>query len=280
MEKVEDRGLGSIFNARDLLAGQGVSKRRTAQSAKVAADLAGLLGKEGTSEGARLGWEGRRGHAGYGAVSVPPSQGEQARRLRGAPAKFVGQPKPEEEPKGGKTYPVVYRPGGKGTFGEVRRVTVPPREDEPEKMRGSFLTEGEVDKKEFMESEHPRGSEGKFAPKGGAVPEGFEGFDDVPSGPAKPNEDSVLLRAQRGDIYEVGGKKWIVVRGGGTHHVDAYALGSKYRKMYEIMVAGKGDGTADVWQIGGSGQHLGEGPVATGKVRGAGRGEVHPGESK
>jgi hypothetical protein len=95
-----------------------------------------MLVKEGTSEGAKKGWESRKGsHAGYGLVSVPPSQGEQARRLWGTPAKFVGQPKPKEEPKGGKTYPVIYRPGGKGTWGEVRQVTVPPREDEPEKAK-------------------------------------------------------------------------------------------------------------------------------------------------
>ncbi len=58
------------------------------------------LEKEGTSEGAKKGWETRRG-------AVP------------------------EEPKGGKTYEVIYRPRGKGTWGEVRQVTVPPREDEP-----------------------------------------------------------------------------------------------------------------------------------------------------
>jgi hypothetical protein len=61
--------------------------------------------KEGTSEGAKKGWETRREGA--------------------AP----------EDPKGGKTYPVIYRPGGKGTWGEVRQVTVPPREDEPEKAK-------------------------------------------------------------------------------------------------------------------------------------------------
>jgi hypothetical protein len=56
--------------------------------------------KEGTSEGAKKGWETRRGDA-------------------------------PDEPKGGKTYEVIYRPRGKGTWGEVRQVTVPPREDEP-----------------------------------------------------------------------------------------------------------------------------------------------------
>lgn len=71
MKERKDKDLGSIFNAKSLLDGQGTPQRDTAQSRKVALDFAGMLAKDGTSEGAKKGWETRRGAA---ALSEGPKE--------------------------------------------------------------------------------------------------------------------------------------------------------------------------------------------------------------
>jgi len=129
------------------------------------------LDKVGTSDGAKLGWETRR----RGAVP--------------------------EEPGGGKTYPVIYRPGGEGTFGEVRRVTVPPREEEPEGGKS-----GEGKPKIPISSVNVETRKHKFS-TGGKEPRGRgtwafqigDKMEMIPGDYAEAKGKAVRMAAERGE---------------------------------------------------------------------------------
>ena len=102
------------------------------------------------------------------------------------------------------------------------------------------------------------------------LPLGFEGFEGFDQGGVDADAEA-LDGVTRGAVLRVGRSKWTAVHDAHTYVVPlVYKHGTSGRNMYSLTMAGRGDGTGEVWQIGGSGQRISDAPAAVGLVRAVG----------